>query len=95
MEAHEQDDKLHLHMAIDTVTFLKEQCSMLSYMLKKESMTFRLTEYQNKKQNDEVFYSPSFYTGHGYHMNVSVYANGNGSGKGSHASVFANFLKGK
>ena len=95
MEAHEQDDKLHLHMAIDTVTFLKEQCSMLSYMLKKESMTFRLTEYQNKKENNEEFYSPSFYTGHGYYMNVWVYAYGNGSGEGSHVSVYAYFLKGK
>ena len=93
MEVHEQDDKLYLHMAIDTVTFLKEQCS---YILKKESMTFRLTEYQNKKQNNTEFYSPSFYTGpNGYHMNIAVDANGVGSGKGTHVSVFAHLLRGK
>ncbi len=90
MVAHQQNDSLHLHMAIATVTQLKEK------MLKNESTTFQLTEYQKKKELDENFTSPSFYTGpSGYHVYVSVNANGCGDGKGTHVSVYLNFIKGK
>ena len=95
VEAHEQDDTLHLHMAIDQVTLLNDKCKVLSYMLGKGSMTFKLTEFQKKKENNIVFHSPSFYTGpSGYHVMVAVYANGNGDGKGNYLSVFVWFLEG-
>ena len=58
MAIHEQDDARHLHMAIDTVTQLKEQCSMLSSTVRRDSITFQLTEYQKKKENNTVFYTP-------------------------------------
>ena len=99
MAAHEQEDTLHLHLAMDTITALKEQCSLLKdqcSILKKGSITFRLTDYQKKKENDTTFYSPSFYTGaNGYHMKIRVDANGIGSGEGTHLSVYACCLEGK
>ena len=59
-------------------------------------MTFRMTNYMNKKENNIAFSSPSFYTSlNGYHINTKVFASGNGIGKGTHVSVFVYFLKGK
>ncbi len=75
---------------------LKEKCSILNYMLMDESMTFSVTEYQRKKEYETRFISPSFYTGiGGYHVNVDVYANGNGDAKGTHVSVYVHLLEGK
>ena len=89
MAAHEQDDTLHLHMAINKVTLLTEQC----YTMKRKYRTFQVTEYQ---ENNALFCSPSFYTSpNGYHLNVEVYANGNGTCEGTHVSVFVRFLEGK
>ena len=50
MAAHEQDDKLHLHMAINTVTLLKKLCNY------KNSIVFRLTQYQKKKGKKKFLY---------------------------------------
>ena len=62
---------------------------------KNESLTFAVCEYQQKKENDEKC-GPSFYTSPGgYHMSITVYANGLGNGKGSHVSVYVELLKGK
>ena len=89
MLAHEKKDTLHLHMAIDTITLLK------SYITKKDSTTFKLTDFQNKKENSERFTSPSFYTGpRGYHMEIRIYPNGNDIGEGTHLSVFVHFIDG-
>ena len=96
MSTHEQDDTLHLHMAIDRVTLLNDKYKVLSYMLGKGSMTFKLTEFQKKKENNTRFHSPSFYTGpNGYYMNVCVYTNGSSTGKGTHVSVFVYLMEGK
>ncbi len=59
-------------------------------------MTFKLPGYKEKKDNNEVFTSPSFYTSpNGYHMKIEVNANGYGDSKGSHVSIFAYIIKGK
>ena len=61
-----------------------------------ESMTFQVSEYRMKKDSNERYYSPSFYTSPGgYHMAVLVDTNGDGLGKGTHMSVFALLRKGK
>ena len=93
MAAHEQDDKLHLHMALETVATLKEESHTL-----KGSMTFVLYDYQKKKDANTYyeFSDPTFYTHpKGYHMTLRVYANGSGDSAGTHVSVFAYILKGK
>ncbi len=96
MAAHELDDSYHLHMAMSTIALLKERCCLLSYMTKKEAMTFQLTDYQMKKESNAEFNSPPIYTGpNGYHLQFKVYVNGFSKGKNTHLSVYAQLLKGK
>ena len=60
-----------------------------------KNSTFRLSEYRKKKEANEEFQFPSFYTHlNGYHMAVRVYANGNGDGEGTHVSVYVVILEG-
>ena len=63
---------------------------------RKMPMTFKITNFnQHKTANDRV-YSPAFYTSpEGYKMCISVYANGDGEGRGTHVSVFAYLMKGE
>ena len=92
MAAHELDDKIHLHMAIDTVNELKDEKKVLRNP-QGDSMTFKLTGFEGK---DQIFNSPSFYTSpQGYHMRIKVYPNGSGAGKDTHISAFAMVLHGK
>ena len=78
MAAHEEDDKLHLHMSIDTVNMLQgiiqEKCLAVTLNnLDSKSMTFAVPGYQGKMETCAVFTSPSFYTHpNGYHMAVKV-----------------------
>lgn len=104
--AHEQEeDKLHLNKALDTVAMLENNLQTAkgaiaslkgSYTLKRgESLTFKVTVFEKKKENNEIVYSPSFIAGvDGYNMQVKVYPNGNGTAKGTHISVFVCILEG-
>ncbi len=59
-------------------------------------MIFKITDFQKRKDNNDRFYSPSFYTSpNGYHMRIRVDANGYGEGEGSHVSVYVFLLKGE
>ena len=61
-----------------------------------QSITFKITGFQGKKDSDEIFASPFFYTSPGgYHMAIRVFTNGDGSCKGTHVSVNAPILDGK
>ena len=93
MAAHEQDDKLHLHMALEAVISLRAAIDSLQAAVKalqfdkllSDSRTFRLSEYLKKKEAKESFQFPSFYTHpNGYLMALRVDANGRG---GTHVSV--------
>ena len=112
MAAHEQDDKLHLHMALETVNTLQQttnfqQVSIDSQLvaidslqvkvdLLQEGKLFVLSEYQKKKEANEKFQFPPFYSHpHGYHMALRVDANGWGAAKGTHVSVYAPILEGE
>ena len=77
------------------MTELREKVSKLESAAN-TTITFKLTKFQEKKDSDERFTSSSFYTSPGgYHMTIRVDANGNGSGKGTHVSIFASILEGK
>ena len=55
-----------------------------------------LTNFDEMKRNNEVWYSPSFYTHpQGYKMRLGVDANGSGKGKGTHVSVYAYLMQGE
>ncbi len=106
MRAHKQDDKAHLNKALDgmikledTATELEEKVAQLQNdkIDKKvlRSTIFKVTEFQKKKDNNEIFLSPSFYTSPEYCITIRVDINGNGEGEGSHMSVFAVVEKGE
>ena len=55
----------------------------------------KMSQYNNKKDNDVKWYSDSFYTHNkGYKMCPCVYAAGHKSGRGTHLSVFLYLMKG-
>ena len=90
MAAHEQDDTVHLHMALDTINTLQIQCKY------EKQIKFKLTEFKVKKEKSEGVQSPSYYSSpNGYNMALQVFVNGNGGGEGTQVTVFAHFLKGK
>ena len=56
---------------------------------------FTLTEFLKRKQLKNRFFSSFFVTHrHGYKLCLNVYANGKGSGKGTHVSVYVQVLAG-
>ena len=57
---------------------------------------FTISEYSNRKQFNSRYYSPPFTTGpQGYRFCLKVSANGQGSGKDSHLSIYAYIMKGQ
>ena len=106
MAAHEQDDKFHLHMALETVNSQQVTIRVLQETTKSQqavidlsqgkSKIFVLSEYQQKKESSEEFRFPPFYTHpHGYHMALEVDANGYGAGESTHVSACAPILEGE
>ena len=116
LDEHENNNRLHLRVAITKIVDLQNQVDKLTMantliqndvrMIakkqpkaltpKENSVTFKVTDYGKKKYNNTVFESPSFYTSStGYHMCIKVYANGDGSAKGTHLSVYAIILEGE
>ena len=56
---------------------------------------FTMTDFEQHKGANDEWCSPVFYTHtHGYRMRISVYANGHGSGKGTHMALFTNIMEG-
>ena len=98
LTTHEEDDQLHLRITKETVLELNKKITTLESVQKRTTIspcTFRLTNYQKNKKDGDEFYSPPFYTSHtGYKMCIEVDANGWGTGKGSHVTVFAFLMKG-
>ena len=57
---------------------------------------FVITNFTERKNSNRVWYSPPFYTHpQGYKMCLTVYANGDGEGKGTHVSVFTRLMRGE
>ena len=66
--AHEEDDKLHLHMAIETITQLKEERAK-TLLKDGESITFRVGNIDEKMKNKDDLCTQPFYTSsEGYHV---------------------------
>ena len=73
MVAHEQEDKLHLNMAIKTVQTLQKRSRTSTFM------TFKVPDYRDKKEHNKMYTSPLFYTSsNGYQMAILIYVNGTG-----------------
>ena len=92
-------DSLHLRVKQVVVYFTplllktpswQNPCNVISQSV----CEFTLTEFSKRKQFNNIFYGPPFYQ-HGYKMHVEVYANGNGSSKGTHVSVYVRLMAGE
>jgi TNF receptor-associated factor 4 len=95
LPAHEKEDTLHLHMALDKIVTIEKE---VSYLKSKIALhfTFKITCFAERMKNGGVFLSPSFYTSpNGYHMDIKVHPDGKGDCKGTHISIYAKVLKGK
>ena len=110
MVAHEQDDSLHLHLALHAVARLQGTVEDLECRLKctnnrvkhtenlldsmRSLKTFALRGYRQKKEGNESILQ-SFHTRrNGYKMQVKVYANGRDNAIGTHVSVYGCLLEG-
>ena len=57
---------------------------------------FTMDKFKQRKRDNEVWYSPPFYTHHkGYKMCVGIYANSYGEHKGAYTSVSVHLMKGE
>ena len=92
--AHEEDnEKLHLNLALELMSRLRLE---LGREARTTALTFKLTNYQLLKQQNQRFVSPWFYTSRGgYKMGFSVYPNGKGVGLNTHLSIFAHIYEGE
>ena len=96
ISSHEDEDKLHLHLALDKVITMEAIIKKHVITLREgNSLTFKFKEFQKEKDNNGRFYSPTFYCLDGYHMEVQVYASGRADGKSTHVSVYVHMLEGK
>ena len=56
-----------------------------------------MTDFEQHKKNDDIWYSPGFYThpGNGYKMCLAVYANGWAEGRGKCIAVYVHLMQGE
>lgn len=88
----ENDDKVHLHLALSTIS---SHDQLLHKLERRKSWTFVMTDFNKKKKTKELFDSESFYTGSiGYKLCIIVHAAGYDIGAGTHLSVYVPILKG-
>jgi len=96
--AHQADANFHFPLAVDTTIKLKQEVAALKRVTLKagEAFTFKVTEFQRKKDNDIMYISPSFYSSpQGYHMVVMVCVNGQGDSRGKYMSIFGKIRSGR
>ena len=95
-----QDDYLKMEICVVNYMYstalLHKAPSWQNFRTTNQSVCeFTLTEFSIRKQFNNQYFSPPFYTHQrGYKMYLEVYANGQGSGEGTHVSIFANLVKG-
>ena len=59
-------------------------------------VTFTLNDYHERKERDEIWYSPCFYSHScGYKMQLQVFPNGDGAARGTHVSVKVAIMPGE
>ena len=67
-----------------------------SFTSTRSGVQFTISEYSKRKQfNNEYFSQPFTSSPQGYTFCLRIFANGDGSGKGSHLSIFAYIMKGQ
>ncbi len=97
MAAHIENNKqLHLDMAVNTTLHLKKKIDRAA---KRQSVQqpppFKMTRFQEYKEKNRKFICQSSHTiSNGYHIALTVHANGRDKFEGTHISVCVTLLKG-
>ena len=80
---------------------IKQQGDQIKHMANQIKQTFSpvdiiMDDFEKHKKSNDAWFSPPFYT-HlgGYRMCLKVYANGHGTWKGTHVSVFVCLMRGE
>ena len=95
-----QDDCLQLRVKTvalySTLFLLKTPAWQDPLTASKSLCEFTVTEFSKRKQVNNYYYSPPFYTHlQGYKMCLQVHANGFGTGKGTHFSAYVHLMEGE
>ena len=94
LQQHNQVLKQIINQAVAITSPLATVCTKFPYNL--PPVVFTITDFLEKKQADEVWTSPPFYTHtRGYKFCLKVYPNGDLSGKNTHISVYACLMRGE
>ena len=85
----------HTDLALTTNSeYLRDDYLKLRVSL--STCMFTISEYSKRRQFNNQYFSPSFTTSpQGYRLCLRVDANGNGSGKNSHLSIYVLIMKGQ
>ena len=101
-ELEEQVNKLEVNQpttskpAPDQPSASKQPSTYLTGTVKPTGAEFTMTGFEEYKREDEDWFSPHFYThSGGYKMCLRVSANGDGSGKSTHLSVWICLVRGE
>ena len=110
LQQHENNDTLHLHLAIETVHKLQKEMKVMKEELKEEQRgikedivhtqaspcVFKMANFNQQKASKQEWYSPPFYLHPGsYKMCICVDANGHRGGEGNYISVSVYLMCGK
>ena len=80
----------------DQPTSMQQPVSHVTGTYKPTRAEFIMTDFDEYKKDNDIWYSPHFYTHpSGYKMCLKVYANGDGSGKGTHLSIYVYLMRGE
>ena len=92
-----QDDCLRLRVKTVAVYFTPLHPKIPAWQDSSQSLCqMTVAEFSKRKLFNNVYHGPPFYTHpQGYKMCLRVYANGDGSGKGTHVSIYAHLMKGE
>ena len=84
--------KLHLNQETST----PPAATSTPFLYNQAPMEFIISDYHEKKEANEVWYSSPFYThNRGYKFRLNVFPNGDGTGSGSHISIYAALMRGE
>ena len=105
-EHNKESVREHLQMTKEEIQMTKEELQMAKETIESLKLTQRtqvsppfvvkLMQYTQRKQNNEHWYSPGFYTSPGgYKMCLCVYLNGDDDGQDTHVSCYIYLMTGK
>ena len=87
---------MKLHLNQETSTPPPAAISPLPFLYNQAPMEFIISDYREKKEANEEWYSSPFYThNRGYKFRLHVYPNGYCIGSGSHLTVCAQLMRGE